>query len=109
MSSFVIILFIHYGRKHRYKLKTWSYKLKLARKGKMGKMLFNYDVYMCYVYEDDRTMEEIRLFLEDKSSLKCCIPHRNLGACDTDHVTALEQNLEKSASTVVLWSRAALA
>ena len=53
-------------------------------------------------------MEEIRSFLEDKSSLKCCIPYRNFGACDTDNVTALEQHLQKSASTVVLWSRAAL-
>ena len=54
-------------------------------------------------------MEEIRYFLEEKSNLKCCIAQRDSNACDTDDFTALEQNLKNSASTVVLWSRAALA
>ena len=64
---------------------------------------------ICYVHDDDTAMEEIRNFIEDISNLKCCIPQRDFGACDTDDVTALEQSLDKSASTVVLWSRAALA
>ena len=53
-------------------------------------------------------MEEMRNFLEDKRNLRCCIPQRDFGACDTDDVTALEQSLEKSATTIVLWSQAAL-
>ena len=54
-------------------------------------------------------MEEICIFLENESNLKCCIPQRDFEACTLDKTTALERILEKSASTVVLWSRAALA
>ena len=49
------------------------------------------------------------MFLEDKNKLKCCIPHRDFHVSETDDVTALEQSLEKSATTVVLWSHSSLA
>ena len=49
------------------------------------------------------------MFLENKNELKCCIPHRDFGSSETDDVTALEQSLEKSATTIVLWSQSSLA
>ena len=70
---------------------------------------FEFDIYLCYVHNDDEAMEEIKQFLEVKNKLKCCIPQRDFGDFDTDDVTAMELSLEKSATTLVLWSHAALA
>ena len=53
-------------------------------------------------------MEEIREFLEDKSNLKCCIPQRDFSFTATDDVTEIEQGIEQSSTTLVLWSREAL-
>ena len=53
-------------------------------------------------------MELIRHFLEDISNLKCCIPQRDFGAYTTDDISTMEQCMDSSSSTVVLWSRAAL-
>ena len=53
-------------------------------------------------------MEEMRVFLEDKRDLKCCIPHRDFGSTGMDDVTALEQSVEKSATTMVLQSHNSL-
>ena len=40
--------------------------------------------------------------------MSCCIPQRDFDACESDNVTVMEQSLEKSATTMVLWSQAAL-
>ena len=108
--SIILTIQVFYcARKNRYRLTTWYYKLKLARKVESKtNRVYDWDVYICYVHEDDAVLEEIRNFIEDKSNLKCCIPQRDFGASDTDDVTALEQSLVKSASTVVLWSPVAL-
>ena len=109
LLTVTLIRLLHFAKRKRYKLSTWYYKLKLAHNSNEWKRKLDFDVYLSYVHDDDQIMEEMRTFLEDVHNIKCCIPQRNFGVCDTDDVTALEQSLEKSALTVVLWSRAALA
>ena len=94
--------------RNRYSLKTYFFKLRLNMRGNSS-TTYQFDVYICYVHDDDEVMEEFREFIEVKNKLKCCIPQRDFGGFDTDDVTAMEQSLERSASTMVLWSKAALA
>ena len=110
--TFTIAQLIFYAKKHRYKIRTWYYKLRLANTRSLvseQRQSFKYDVYICYLHNDDTAMDEIRNFLEDENDLKCCIPQRDCSVCTVDNISAVEQSLENSASTVVLWSRAALA
>ena len=107
-AVFTIVWLLCWTKINKYRLQTIYRKLVLATKRNNAK-LFEYDVYICYVHDDDQTMEEMREFIEDKNNLKCCIPQRDFGGCYTDDVMAMEQSLERSATTMVLWSHAALA
>ena len=47
MSSIFLIFLTHFVRNHRYKLRTWYYKLKLAKIGKFDQIIFHYDTFIC--------------------------------------------------------------
>ena len=103
---FVALFCIWQIHKHRYSLITQCYKLKLATRGAVAEE-FDFDAYFCYVHDDDQAMGEICDFLELEAKLKCCVPQRDFGALEA-HVAVMEQHMERSATTVVLLSHAAL-
>ena len=100
----VVVMCIY--RKRRT-LQTYWYKQKLFVKGFKSET-FDFDVYFCYVHEDDQKVENIRHFLEEECRLKCCIPQRNFSDQFTDDFDQAELNMMKSASTVVFLSFAAI-
>ena len=84
-----------------------TYICKLRLWPRFNRETFDFDVYLCYVHDDDAIMEKIRYFLEEECRLKCCIPQRNF-PYNISYLDAVSLHVQRSASTLVLLSEAAL-
>ena len=98
-------IFCCYRKFHNFII--YFHKIRLFVRGFTSEEL-DFDVYFCYIHEDDVNVEKIRHFLEEECRLKCCIPQRNFSDQFTDDYDQAELNMMKSASTVVFLSFAAI-
>ena len=101
-----VIVLMRYSYKHRYSIQTKLHKFRLAMRNEKYRTPI-FDVYISYAMDDDAVMEEIRHVIEDVHNLKCCIPQRDFSSIGAELVT-MEQNIEQSATTLVLLSKVAL-